>query len=144
MTGIKRLFTGMHIAGSALRAERVRVDIIAKNIAHAGTTRMPGTGEPYRREVVHFEPQIALGPDGHRTTMGLKAPQIQKDYSTPFEEILDPSHPDANEEGIVRMPNVNAVREMADMITSLRAYEANLKVAENFERMAQRALRLAE
>lgn len=144
MTGIKRLFTGMHIASSALRAERVRVDVIAKNIAHAGTTKMPDTGEPYRREVVRFEPDMTLDGNGNQTVRGLKAPQVEHDYTTPFEEVLDPGHPDANEEGIVRMPNVNAVREMADMITSLRAYEANLKVAENFERMAQRALRLAE
>ncbi len=144
MTGIRRLFAGMHIASSALRAERVRVDTIAKNIAHAGTTKMPDTGEPYRREVVRFEPELTRSRDGNQVIQGLKAPTVQQDFTTPFEEVLDPGHPDANEEGIVRMPNVNAVREMADMITSLRAYEANLKVAENFERMAERALRLAE
>lgn len=144
MSGIDRLFSGMRIAASALTAERTRVDTIAKNIAHASTTRVPGSDDPYRREVVRFEPSITIGDDGSTQVGGVKTPTIEYDYSTPFEEIYDPGHPDANEEGIVRMPNVNAVREMADMITSLRAYEANLKVAENFERMAQRALRLTE
>ncbi|TDJ71861.1 MAG: flagellar basal body rod protein FlgC, partial [Planctomycetota bacterium] len=56
----------------------------------------------------------------------------------------DPRHPDADERGIVRMPNVNTMREMADLITAVRAYEANMSVQESFERMAERALRLLE
>ena len=144
MSDIGRLFDGMRIATSALSAERMRVDVIAKNIAHARTTRMPETGLPYRRETVRFEPDIRLTDEGDRQIGGVRIAAVEQDFNTPFEEILDPSHPDADADGIVRMPNVNAVREMADMITALRAYEANLKVTENFERMAQRALRLTE
>lgn len=144
MTGISRLFSGMRISASALTAERTRVDTIAKNIAHARTTRMPDTGQPYRRETVRFEPEMVRGANGNQVVRGVKVAGIQQDFETPFEEILDPSHPDADANGIVRMPNVNAVREMADMITALRAYEANIGVTEKFERMAQRALRLME
>ena len=134
----------MRIAASALNAERTRVDTIAKNIAHSGTTRMPDTGEPYRREIVHFAPVYQRNASGGLDVNGVQVSQISKDYTTPFELINDPNHPDADEDGNVRMPNVNTVKEMAEMITALRAYEANVQVAESFERMAQMGLRLAE
>ncbi len=127
-----------------MKAERARVDTIAKNIAHSGTTRMPETGEPYRREIVHFAPIYQRNAEGGLDVNGVKVNQIAKDYQTPFELINDPSHPDADENGNVRMPNVNTVKEMAEMITALRAYESNVQVAESFERMAQMGLRLAE
>ncbi len=144
MSGIRALFQGMNISASAMKAERARVDVIAKNIAHSGTTRMPDTGEPYRREVVHFAPIYKQNTDGGYDVNGVQVAQVMKDYSTPFELINDPSHPDADGEGNVRMPNVNTVKEMAELITALRAYEANVQVAENFERMAKMGLDLAK
>ncbi|MCP3914805.1 MAG: flagellar basal body rod protein FlgC [bacterium] len=143
MTAIDKLFSGMRIAASALKAERARVDTIAKNIANARTTSVPGTGEAYRRETLRFEPIFEKTVNGPRLG-GVRVAGIQKDYSTPFQEVYDPGHPDADAKGIVRMPNVNTMQEMADLITAVRSYEANLKVQENFERMADRALRLAE
>ena len=104
MSAIDRLFAGMRIAASGLTAERARVDVIAKNIAHASTTRVPGSDDPYRRETIRFEPVITVGPDGRSRVGGVKTPSVEYDYVTPFEEVLDPGHPDANEEGIVRMP----------------------------------------
>jgi flagellar basal-body rod protein FlgC len=144
MSGLDRLFSGMHTAASALRAERTRIDTIAKNIANARTTRVPGTGEAYRREVVHFAPLLERVAPGKYEVRGVRVSQITKDFSTPFEEVFDPNHPDANVDGIVFLPNVNTMKEMADLITAVRAYEANLSVAQNLERMAERALRLAE
>ena len=144
MSGIRALFQGMNISASAMKAERARVDVIAKNIAHSGTTRMPDTGEPYRREVVHFAPIYKQNTEGGYDVNGVKVAQVMKDYSTPFELINDPSHPDADGEGNVRMPNVNTVKEMDELITALRAYEANVQVAENFERMAKMGLDLAK
>lgn len=144
MSGIEKLFSGMRIAASALKAERTRVDTIAKNIANSRTTRVPGTDEAYRREVVRFEPVVERTRNGGFEPKGVRVASIEKDFSTPFEEIYDPGHPDADERGIVEMPNVNTMREMADMITAVRSYEANLKVQENFERMADRALRMTE
>ena len=144
MSGLDRLFAGMRTAASALKAERVRLDTIAKNIANARTTRVPDTGEAYRREVVHFAPLIERVGAGRREIRGGKVAQITKDFSTPFEEVYDPTHPDANAQGVVYFPNVNTIKEMVDLITAVRAYEASIRVQENFERMAQRALRLAE
>ncbi len=144
MSGIRALFQGMNISASAMKAERARVDIIAKNIAHSGTTRMPDTGEPYRREIVHFAPIYKQNTDGGYDVDGVKVDQVMKDFTTPFELINDPGHIDADAEGNVRMPNVNTVREMAELITAMRAYEANVQVAENFEKMAQMGLNLAK
>ena len=140
---LARAFRGMRIAASALDSERARIDIIAKNVANARTTRMPDTGEPYRREVASFRPTLGQMPNGSVDFMGIEVDEIISDKS-PFEEVYDPSHPDADESGVVLYPNVNTMREMADLVTAVRAYEANLSVVETTERMADRALRLAE
>jgi flagellar basal-body rod protein FlgC len=144
MTGIDRLFRGMRMSASAIKAERTRVDTIAKNIANAQTTFTPETGEAYRREVVHFEPLLEKLAGGKTEVIGVRVKEIAKDYSTSFEEIFDPGHPDAGPDGIVKLPNINTMAEMADLITAVRAYEANLGVQDSLERMAERGLRLAE
>lgn len=140
---LARAFRGMRIASSALDAERSRIDVIAKNVANARTTRMPDTGLPYRREVASFRPMLSEALDGSMQYVGVRVDEVIADQS-PFEEVFDPSHPDANEEGVVLYPNVNTMKEMADLVTAIRAYEANLAVVETTERMADRALRLAE
>lgn len=144
MDALNKLFGGMRIAASGLRAERTRVDTIAKNIANAQVTRMPDTGEAYRREVVHFAPILRKLGLGKTEIAGVEVSKIEKDLKTPFDRIFDPGHSDAGPDGYVTYPNVNTVSEMADLITAMRAYEANLTVQENFERMAERALRLSE
>jgi len=133
----------MRIAASGLRAERTRVNTIARNIANAQTTRMPDTGEPYRREIVHFAPILRKLGHGQVEVAGVRVSKIEKDFVTPFDKVFDPKHADSDAEGYVSYPNVNTVGEMADLITAMRAYEANLKVQENFERMADRALRIS-
>ena len=137
------VFRSMRIASSSLTAERTRIDTITKNIANARTTLVPGTGEPYRREDVSFAPIMQRVAGGEDQFMGIRVDDIIKDQA-PFEEVFDPSHPDANDRGVVLYPNVNTMKEMADLVTAVRAYEANLSVQETFERMADRALRLAE
>ncbi len=140
---LNAVFRGMRIATSSLSAERERVDTIAKNIANARTTKDPATGLPYQREEVSFAPimeRIAGGPDRF---VGIRVDEIIKDES-PFEEVFDPTHPDADDRGVVLYPNVNTMKEMADLVTAVRSYEANISVQENFERMADRALRLAD
>jgi len=144
MDALNKLFGGMRIAASGLRAERTRVDTIAKNIANAQVTKMPDTGEAYRREVVHFAPILRDVGRGLTEIAGVEVTQIAKDFKTPFERVFDRGHKDADADGYVSYPNVNTVGEMADLITAMRAYEANLTVQENFEKMAERALRLAE
>lgn len=143
MDGIGKLFSGMNAAASGLSAERARIDVIARNIANAQTTRTP-EGGPYRRQVVHFEPILERLAGGGSRTTGVRVRGVVDDATTPLEKIYDPSHPDAGEDGFVWMPNVNTVREMADLITAMRAYEANLAMQEEFVQMAERALRLAQ
>lgn len=140
MEGTNGFFTGMRIAASGLTAERERMDVIAENLANARTTRTPDGG-PFRRKVVLFEP-ILQELEGEERTVGVKATRVGVDRVTDFERVLDPGHPDAGPDGIVMYPNVNTVMEMADLITAMRAYEANLTAQENFVRMAEQALQL--
>lgn len=140
MNPLSKLFGGFRIAATGLRAERARVDTIARNIANSRVTRMPDTGEAYRREAVRLRPILERLENGKKTVMGVEVSKIEGDFTTPFEEVFDPSHPDRDAEGIVRYPNVSTVHEMADLITAVRAYEANLSIQQNFEKMADRAL----
>jgi flagellar basal-body rod protein FlgC len=137
------VFRSMRIASTSLQAERARIDTITKNIANARTTLVPDTGEPYRREEVSFAPILERAANGEIEFMGVRVDEILKDQA-PFEEVFDPNHPDADERGVVLYPNVNTMKEMADLVTAVRSYEANLSVQESFERMADRAIRMAE
>lgn len=147
MNALETLFSGMRTSSTGLVAERTRIDTIAANIANARTTRTP-EGGPYRRRLVVFEPLLEErlgrgGPGTEGAVRGVAASRVVADTRTPFERVLDPSHPDAGPDGYVEYPNVNAVLEMSDLITAVRAYEANLTAQENFVRMAERALELA-
>jgi flagellar basal-body rod protein FlgC len=133
-------FTGMRICASGLTAERERMDVIAENLANSRTTRT-AEGGPYRRKMVLFEPILARV-EGADRAQGVRATRVEVDRVTDFERVLDPGHPDAGADGMVTYPNVNTVMEMADLITAMRAYEANLTAQENFTRMAERALDL--
>ena len=144
MTGIQDLFKGMRISSSGLIAERTRIDTIAQNIANARTTRT-ADGGPYRRQVVEFAPILKRAREFGQPdeVLGVKATRILPDTVTPFEELIDPSHPHADQNGRVLLPNVNAVLEMTDMISAMRAYEANLTAQEGYVRMAERVLQIA-
>jgi flagellar basal-body rod protein FlgC len=126
--------TGIQATSSALHAEKVRMDIVAQNIANAHTTR-DTDGQAYRRKVVTFESMLDTGPG--RT--GVKIGQITTDPNQ-GELVYQPQHPHANAEGYVQMPNVNVAMEMVDLLTASRAYEANLAVARNARQMAAKAL----
>jgi flagellar basal-body rod protein FlgC len=140
MQGIDGFFTGMRVCATGLSAERTRMDVIAENLANARTTSTP-EGGPYRRKIVRFEP-LLREVEGQERTFGVQALPVTQDLQSDFERVLDPGHPDAGADGIVLYPNVNSVMEMADLITSMRAYEANLTAQENFVRMAEKALDL--
>jgi flagellar basal-body rod protein FlgC len=142
MESIDRFFGTLRTAATALSAERVRMGVIAENIAGAQVTRTP-EGGPYRRKLVVFEPLLRQGQQGPEVR-GVRAARIENDTNSQFVEIYDPGHPDADpDSGKVLMPNVNTLSEMADLITSMRAYEANLATQEGFVRLAQRALEFA-
>lgn len=143
MSGIFKLFEGMRTSASGMTAERVRIDVIAKNLANAEVTKTQ-EGVPYRREIVRFAPILRRTEKGMVSTGGVRVAAIEKDMKTPFERIRIPGHPDADESGWVTMPNINTTHEMADLMTAVRAYEANANAADNFVRMAERGLRLAQ
>lgn len=144
MTGIERLFTGMRASSSALTAGRTRIDLIAENLANAEVTRTPNGG-PYKRKLAVFEPLLRQTPDGRGyETFGVRVAGVMEDQ-TEGRNVLDPAHPDADPEtGMVAYPNVNAVVEMADLVSAMRAYEANVTAQQSFVEMAEAALRLAE
>ena len=137
---LQKLFTSMRTASAGMSAERLRMDVIAKNIANAQVTST-AEGGPYRRQVVRFTSLLEKSA-GHAASV--PSAQVVPDTKTPFEEVYRPDHPDADEKGVVRLPNVNPTQEMADMIAATRAYEANMNAQDNFVRMAERALRLAQ
>jgi flagellar basal-body rod protein FlgC len=139
---IDRLFSGLQSSSSALRAERVRMDTIAENLAGARVTRTP-EGGPYRRKLVQFEPLLRQAADGTSEVVGVRAAHVVPDYETPMEKLQIVGHPDADENGMVTMPNVNTLAEMADMITAMRTYEANLGAQRNFVERVERVLQFA-
>jgi len=143
MDGVNKLFSGMRIAASGMSAERVRMDTVARNIANSQVTKTKDGG-PYKRQVVDFEPIMLRNSDGSEINAGVRVRSLATDDNSPFERVHDPGHPDADANGWVTYPNVNATREMADLITAVRAYEANIDVQETFVRMADRALRIAQ
>lgn len=162
------MFAGLHISASGMRAQRVRQNIITSNLANAETTRTP-EGGPYKKEFAVFKAQGSVKSDlvqnktklAGRTTdrnhmairdsksslsrlktgMGVEVAEIRKD-SKPPKMIHNPSHPDADENGYVAMPNVNVVEEMADMIAASRAYEANVTAFNATKSMLLEALKL--
>jgi len=125
------LLPGIQSAASALQAERIRMEVIAQNIANANTTRT-AEGRPYQRQVVKFETllQQQIGANSEAVPMTLKVAQITKDFR-PSEIFFQPGHPHADASGMVSYPNVKIHEEMADMIASTRSFEANLAVIKN-------------
>lgn len=131
------LITGVNATASALDAESMRMNVVAENIANAYTTH--GTdGHPYQRKVVSFESMLDPAGSGQQV---VQVAQVGTD-STPGEMIYQPGNPDANKQGMVEMPNVNLSTEMVDLMSSSRAYEANLSVIRNARQMATKALQI--
>lgn len=141
------LFSALDISASALTAERLRMDIISNNLANANSTRT-SDGGPYKRQMAVFAPRTAqhqpvLGrPSGMAGVgMGVRVVSIVQDEA-PARLVYNPSHPDADESGMVAMPNVDPVREMVDLISASRAYEANITAINSFKSMAMKALEI--
>ena len=133
------VFSAMEVAASGLSAERTRMNTVASNLANARTTRTDAGG-PYKRLDPVFE---AIGLDESRGVMAtqggvsmVKVARIQED-TRPGMMVYEPSHPDANAQGYVEYPNVNAVEEMVNMIVAQRAYEVNSKAVQAADEMMQ-------
>jgi flagellar basal-body rod protein FlgC len=142
----------LSISASGMTAERLRMDVIANNIANANTTRTPGGG-PYRRQQViyssmgsSFQDTLAGlqgGSPGDQSgsTNGVRVAGIVPDNS-PFKQVYDPGNPDANKQGYVNMPNVDTVTEMVDMMSATRAYEADVAAVQAIKSMAEKAMNI--
>ena len=168
--------SSMKISASALTATRLRMDVIAENVANINTTRTE-SGDPFRRKFVVYqarEPQreeltfdrAFIRAQDHRDNVferarsgdaptpstpypatesraghGVRVVRIAEDMSE-FRFDYNPSHPDADENGFVRMPNIEVVQEMVDMMAAFRAYEANITALNTFKDMAMRTLEI--
>ena len=141
------LISGIDVSAGALNAQKIRLDVIAQNIANAQTTRGPD-GRAYQRQVVSFETELIKrtgtnGLSAGQSLQGVRVAGINKD-PTPGQRVFDPQHPDADSTGTVTMANVNLAYEMIDLITASRAYEANLSVVRNGKQMALKALEIGK
>ncbi|MEH7122862.1 flagellar basal body rod protein FlgC [Bacillus sp. JJ1773] len=147
------IFHSMNNSASALTAQRLRMDVISSNMANAESTRgklVNGEWQPYRRKSVVLEPKEAqfsnfLNKAINRSSAGngVKATRIIED-ETPFKLVYNPEHPDANDEGYVELPNVDPLREMVDLISATRSYEANVTVLNASKSMLMKALEIGK
>lgn len=153
------LFTSFDISASGMTAERYRMDIISENLANMNTTRTED-GTPYRRKVVTFQERNSKTPfsrildweQGKYTGInvnrysgnGVKVTGVHEDTWTEMKMVYDPAHPDADENGYVMYPNVDAVTEFVNLIDASRGYEANATAFEATKSMAQRGLTIGQ
>jgi len=161
-------FNAFDISASALSAQRVRMDTIASNIANINTTKNPdGTPGVYRRKEAVFSSVYSdklnqRGSDNFMSDLkdiknvlqggveensgvvskGVKIMEIAEDYQSPLKRVFNPSHPDADKEGYVNLPNVNVVNEMVDMMSASRAYEANVTTIRATKSMMSSAMKI--
>lgn len=134
------VFQAMNISASGLTAERLKMDVIAGNIANQNTTRTE-TGEAYRRKIAVFSEHFETSRTGENQVAGIRAVEIVEDNSDLI-PVYDPTHPDANEEGYYNMPNVNVLNEMVDLMVASRSYEANVTVMNATKSMYMKALEI--
>jgi len=130
------------------------MDVISSNMANAESTRgklVNGEWQPYKRKMVVMQPREAAFSHVLKSAMsgvpyagnGVKVTRIAED-DAPFKLVFDPEHPDANEEGYVQMPNVDPLKEMVDLISTTRSYEANVTVLNSSKAMLMKALEIGK
>lgn len=141
----------LNISGSGLTAQKLRMQIVAQNLANAQTTRTEN-GEPYRRKLVVLSERNGTGAfsatlnasiGGQTDLQGVEATAIVDDADD-FKLEYDPTHPDADANGYVRLPNVNTVEEMVDIMSASRLYEANVTAFNAMKEMAAKALEIGK
>jgi len=150
------LFQSMNITSTALTTNRLRMDVISSNMANADSTRaefVDGEWQPYTRKMVALQPKArsfqsilsqTMGKNDHETSMnGVEVKEIVEDDS-PFRMEYDPSHPDANEEGYVVLPNVDPLKETINLMAVTRSYEANVTVMNAAKSMYMKALEIGK
>lgn len=141
------MLSSLSIAGSALTAERYRMNVALQNLANISTTRT-SEGEPYRRKQVVFEERAVdfkkiLENEQGKTQGGVRVAEVVSSQRD-FIPVYDPTHPDADEEGYVMYPNVNRAEEQVDLMAASRAYEANLTALNVIKSTALKALEIGK
>lgn len=157
------ILTAIKIGAQGMSAERTRLNIASMNLANAQVTRTVDGG-PYVPRSVIFEaiPYEAEDKRGNKGSSGIsnisfddalqqanvkletvRVKEVKED-KFPFKEVYDPSHPDADENGIVRLPNVNVMEQMVDVMNASRAYEANVTAINTAKSMAMKAMELGK
>ena len=139
------IFSTFKVSSSALKAHKVRLDTISSNLANVETTSTP-EGGPYKKKSVYFQSKPISFKDQleaniENAVQGVEVTKILEDEDPP-RQVYNPSHPDANEEGYVEMPNVSVLKEMVDMMSATRSYQANVTVVKSAKRMALKALEI--
>ncbi|HHW38875.1 MAG TPA: flagellar basal body rod protein FlgC [Bacillales bacterium] len=149
-----RVFNGMNISASALTAQRFRMDVISSNMANAESTRanfVNGEWQPYRRKIVEFEPVNGsfnsylnkAMKESQNSGQGVRVRAVVED-ETPFTYVYNPEHPDADAAGYVAMPNVDPLKEMIDLMSATRSYEANVTAFNATKSMMMKALEIGK
>lgn len=138
-------FTSLRVNGSALAAERLRVDLASANLANANSTRT-AEGGPYRRRDPILQAVPLGGSFGSEMERAVRMVEVRRIVIDPRppRELFNPSHPDADGQGIVRLPNVQMVEETVNLMNASRAYEANLLAISISRDMAERAMRMGK
>ena len=139
-------FKAMDISSTGLAAQRIRMNVLSSNLANANTTRTP-EGGPYKREDVVFSAtpngsgafEDMLDEDWGTQLKKVQVVDIHKDTNAP-RKVHDPSHPDADANGFVEMPNIQVMTEMVNMIAATRAFEANTTALNSAKSMANTAI----
>lgn len=139
------LRAAVNVSASALDAERMRLEVAVSNLANMESTRGPD-GQPYKRRDVVLETATAPSFDdalGRASGTGVRVAAIVEDQTAP-QRRYEPSHPDADKDGYVALPNVDPAEEMVDMVSAARAYQANLAAIGLIRDMLQRSLELGK
>ncbi|HYV99736.1 MAG TPA: flagellar basal body rod protein FlgC [Gemmatimonadaceae bacterium] len=131
------MFSTLRIASSGLSGERLRMDVIATNIANADTTRTPDGG-PYRRRVVQME---SADSSQFASQLESRVRTVVED-PTPGNRVYEPGHPDADADGYVTYPNVNVTQEIVDLMDARRLFEANATVFQVTKALLNKSLEI--
>ena len=132
------LFAGVDAAGSAMGAERLRMTVATENLAHANDTRKLADGMPYQRQRVVFQ---AMLDDQQRMNGEVDASVVKMPK---YETRYDPTHPHADANGNVTVPEISPILELTDLLTASKSYDANANAARGLLKMHESALRLGQ
>ncbi len=137
------IFDSMKISSSALAAQRSRLNVVSSNLANIETTRTPEGGPYQKRDVVFRSAPLGFAGMLEQAVQGVEVAEIRSNPAPP-KLVHDPSHPDADEQGYVALPNINVLEEMVDLTSAARSYDANVTVIKSAKRMALKTLEIGK